>query len=55
MYNIIMDFREIGWNGMNWIDLTHDRDQWRALVNTVMNHTEILGLRTLSIVQILPK
>jgi hypothetical protein len=35
--NIIMDLREIGWFGMNWIDLAEDRDQWRALVNTVMN------------------
>jgi hypothetical protein len=32
-----MDLREIGWDGMNWIDLTQDRDQWRALVNAVMN------------------
>jgi hypothetical protein len=30
-------FREIGWDGMNWIELAQDRDQWRALVNTVMN------------------
>jgi hypothetical protein len=37
VYNIIMDLREIGWNGMNWIDLAQDRDQWRALVNAVMN------------------
>jgi hypothetical protein len=29
--------REIGWDGMDWIDLAQDRDQWRALVNTVMN------------------
>jgi hypothetical protein len=35
--NIKMDLREIGWGGMDWIDLTQDRDQWRALVNTVMN------------------
>jgi hypothetical protein len=35
--NIIIDLREIGWNGMDWIDLAQDRDQWRALVNTVMN------------------
>jgi hypothetical protein len=35
--NIKMDLREIGCDGMNWIDLAHDRDQWRALVNTVMN------------------
>jgi hypothetical protein len=32
-----MDFREIGWGGMDWIDLAQDKDQWRALVNTVMN------------------
>jgi hypothetical protein len=35
--NIKMDLREIGWGGMDWINLTHDRDQWRALVNTEMN------------------
>jgi hypothetical protein len=35
--NIKVDLREIGWDGMNWIKLTQDRDQWRALVNTVMN------------------
>jgi hypothetical protein len=32
-----MDLREIGWDAMVWIDLAQDRDQWRALVNTVMN------------------
>jgi hypothetical protein len=32
-----MVVREIGWNGMDWIDLAQDRDQWRALVDTVMN------------------
>jgi hypothetical protein len=35
--NIKMDLREIGWGGVDWIDLAQDRDQWRALVNTVMN------------------
>jgi hypothetical protein len=35
--NIKMDHREIGWDGMDWIDLDQNRDQWRALVNTVMN------------------
>jgi hypothetical protein len=34
--NIKMDLREIGWGAMDWIDLAEDRDQWRALVNTVM-------------------
>jgi hypothetical protein len=32
-----MDLRRIGWNGIDWIDLAQDRDQWRALVNAVMN------------------
>jgi hypothetical protein len=32
-----MDHKEIGWGGMDWIDLAQDRVQWRALVNTVMN------------------
>jgi hypothetical protein len=31
-----MDLREIEWGGMDWIDLAQDRDQWRALANTVM-------------------
>jgi hypothetical protein len=35
--NIKMDLRKIGWNGMDWIDLAQKRDQWRALVNTIMN------------------
>jgi hypothetical protein len=35
--NIKLDLREIGWDGMDWIDLTQDRDRWRAIVNTVMN------------------
>jgi hypothetical protein len=29
-----MDLREIGWDGVDWIELTQDRDQWRALVDT---------------------
>jgi hypothetical protein len=32
-----MDFREIGWDSMNWIDLAQKRDQWRALVSMAMN------------------
>jgi hypothetical protein len=35
--NIKMNLREIGWGTMDWVDLTQDRDQWRALSNTVMN------------------
>jgi hypothetical protein len=35
--HIIMDVREIRWGGMDWIDPAQDREQWRALVNTVMN------------------
>jgi hypothetical protein len=35
--NIRMDLREIGWGGLDWIDLGEDRVQWRALVSTVMN------------------
>jgi hypothetical protein len=35
MDNINMDLGEIGWDGMDWIHLAQDRDQWRALVNTV--------------------
>jgi hypothetical protein len=35
--NIKMNLRERGWGDMDWIDLIEDRDQWRALVNTVMN------------------
>jgi hypothetical protein len=32
-----MDLREIGWDGVDWIDMGRDRDQWRVLVNTVLN------------------
>jgi hypothetical protein len=35
--NIKMDLREIGWDGLNWIDMAQDRDQWSALVNTELN------------------
>jgi hypothetical protein len=37
MDNIKMHLREIGWVGMDSIDLAQDKDRWRALVNTVMN------------------
>jgi hypothetical protein len=32
-----MDLKDIIWDDMDWIDLAQDREQWRALVNTVMN------------------
>jgi hypothetical protein len=35
--NIKMDVRRIGCGSMGWIDLVQDEDQWRALVNTIMN------------------
>jgi hypothetical protein len=35
--NIKQKLREIRWGGMNWIHLAQDKDQWRNLVNTVMN------------------
>jgi hypothetical protein len=35
--NIKMDFREVGWSDIGWIDLAQNRDQWWALGNTVMN------------------
>ena len=35
--NIKMDRQEVEWRGMDWIDLTEDRDRWQALVNAVIN------------------
>jgi hypothetical protein len=35
--NIKIDLREIGWDGVDWIDLAQYRDRWRVLVNKVMN------------------
>jgi hypothetical protein len=31
-----MDFREIGWGGVDWIHLAKNKDQWRAAVDMVM-------------------
>jgi hypothetical protein len=35
--NIKMDLREIEWDGVDWMDMDQDTDQWRALVSTVLN------------------
>ena len=35
--NIGMDLQEVGWGGMDWIDVSQDRDRFGAVVNTVMN------------------
>jgi hypothetical protein len=32
-----MDLQEVGWEGVDWIDMAQDRDRWRAVVNAVMN------------------
>jgi ribosome biogenesis protein Nip4 len=34
--NIRLDVREIGWESVDWMHLAKDRDQWQAVVNTVM-------------------
>ena len=37
-YNIKMYLKKLGWECLEWIDLTQDRDSWWAPVNTVMKH-----------------
>jgi hypothetical protein len=37
MDNININLRERGWGGVDWIDMAQERDQWRALVNAVLN------------------
>jgi hypothetical protein len=36
VWNIKMNLREKGWDGVDWMDLAQDRDQWRAFMNTVV-------------------
>ena len=35
--NIKMDLQQVGYEGMNWIELAQDRYRWRALVNALRN------------------
>jgi hypothetical protein len=35
--DIKMDLGEVGFGDVDWINLAHNRDRWRAVVNTVMN------------------
>jgi hypothetical protein len=35
--NIRMDLREMGWEVLDWMDLVQDRDQWQALMSTVID------------------
>jgi hypothetical protein len=43
--NIKIDLKEVGWDGVDWIDMAQDRDQWKALVNTVMNFRVLQNVR----------
>jgi hypothetical protein len=36
-YNIRLDLRETGWGDADWMHKAQDRDQWRIVVDTVMN------------------
>jgi hypothetical protein len=35
--NVMIDFEELGWSSVNWIDLAQDTENWRGVVNAVMN------------------
>jgi hypothetical protein len=35
--NIKKEFQEVGWGGVHWIDMVHDRDRWQALLSAVVN------------------
>jgi hypothetical protein len=34
--NISMNLKEVGWEGVNWMHLSQDENQWRAIMNIVM-------------------
>jgi hypothetical protein len=44
---IRMEIREIGLGGLDWIQLTQDRDRWRAVVSVVMNLRVLVPLSEL--------
>jgi hypothetical protein len=49
--DIKIDLREIGWDGVNWIDIAEDRDQWRVLVNTVLSLRVLEWLHNLRLLE----
>jgi len=34
-YNITISFKEIGWEGADWINLAQDREKWQARINMI--------------------
>jgi hypothetical protein len=44
-----MDLREIEWDGIDLIDVAEDRNQWGALVNTIMKFWVRLNAGTSSV------
>jgi hypothetical protein len=49
--NIKMDLRERRWDGMDWIDLAEDRDQWRVLVTVVHGNEPLVSIRSWEVVE----
>jgi hypothetical protein len=43
--NIKMDMREVGWSDMDWVYLTQYRDQWRGILNKIMNFQILLNAK----------
>ena len=39
-----MDLKEIGWEGVELINLAQDRDRWWAVVNMVMNFIDSMSV-----------